>query len=271
MSFFELFPKVEYDFNRKGVKQNMVDIFRGVRPLPTFLDEFSAYKFYEIKNGERPDIVSQRIYGTSEYYWTFFVVNDFLHDGMRAWPMSQEDLFSYIEKEYEGYAITTNPTITRTGDGKITEFRDSLSGRFTLGETITGATSGATGKLTKKIIDMNQLIVQSTTGGAFIGDPTLVNNATELVVGQSSGDSVSTYQVYKFADAPYYYYKEDDVNKKPVTNGVHIVGGVPSSDLAYVTYRSHEYELNDERSRIRYVVPNYIEQFVDAFEELINV
>lgn len=348
MAFFELFPKVEYDFNRRGVKQNMVDLFRSVRPLPTFLDDISGYRFYEVKNGERPDIVSQRIYGTSDYYWTFFVVNDFLHDGMRSWPLSQEDLFSYIEKEYEGYVITTNPSITRTGDGIITEFRDSLAGRFQLGEEIVGATSGARGTFTKKNIDMNQLIVQNVTG-AFIGDPTLAQNSTELVVGQTSGDSVSTYQVFKFADAPYYYYETDANSRierisvisggtgytsaptvtiigngsgatavanvsngtitsirvtskgsgytssptisitggggsggsasaviykdgnKPVTNDVHISGGVPAYQLSYVTYRSHEYALNEERSKIRYVVPEYIEQFVDAYEELINV
>ena len=53
MSFFKHFPKVEYDFNRKGVKQSLTDIFRSVRPLPSFLDNFSGYKFYEVKNGER--------------------------------------------------------------------------------------------------------------------------------------------------------------------------------------------------------------------------
>ena len=40
--FFKQFPKVEYDFNRTGIKQNMVDLFRSVRPLPSFLDNFSA-------------------------------------------------------------------------------------------------------------------------------------------------------------------------------------------------------------------------------------
>jgi hypothetical protein len=270
MAFFELFPKIEYDFNRKGVKQNMVDLFRSVRPLPTFLDEVAGYRFYEVKNGERPDIVSQRLYGTPDYYWTFFVVNDFLHDGMRAWPMSQEDLFSYLEKEYEGYVITTNPSITRTGDGLVSEFRDSLSGRFELGEQIVGATSGARGTFTKKNVDMNQLVIQNVTG-AFIGDATTPQNTTELVVGQTSGDSVSTYQVYKFVDAPYYFYKTDDSEQKPVTNGVYISGGELSYQLSYVTYRTHEYALNEERSKIRYVVPSYIEQFVDAYEELINV
>ena len=269
MSFFRQFPKVEYDFNRTGVKQNMVDLFRSVRPLPSFLDNYSAYKFYEIKNGERPDIISKRLYGTTQYYWTFFAVNEFLHDGYRAWPMSQEDLFTYIEKEYEGYVIETNPVITRDTDQLITDHRNSLAGRFTLGETITGATSGATGTLTSKITDLSQLVVQNVTG-AFIGDQTPGSNTTELVVGGTSEDSVSTYNVYKYAEAPYYYYRTDDADLKPVTNANHIVGGVDALDLSYVSNRSHVIEENDERSKLRYVDPNYINQFVNDFEDLIN-
>jgi len=269
MSFFKQFPKVEYDFNRTGVKQNMVDLFRSIRPLPTFLDNYSGYKFYEIKNGERPDIVSQRLYGTTMFYWTFFVINDHLHDGYRAWPMSQEDLFDYIAKEYEGYVIETNPEIIRDSDGLITDHRDSLSGRFTLGETITGATSGASGTLKLKNADLSQLVIQNVTGGAFIGKST-GNATTELVIGQTSEDSVSTWNVYPYSEAPYYYYETIDTNKKPVTNADHIVGGIDSIHLSYVTNREHIIEENDERSKIRVVAPNSINDFVRRFKELIK-
>ena len=269
MSFFKQFPKVEYDFNRTGIKQNMVDLFRSVRALPTFLDNYTGYKFYRIKNGERPDIVSRRLYGTSQYYWTFFVINDFLHDGYRAWPLSQEDLFTYIEKEYEGYAIETNPVIVRDTDSLITDHRNSLAGRFIVGETITGATSGASGKLTRKITDLSQLIVQNVTGGAFIGQA-LAPSTTELVIGATSTDSVSTYNVYKYAEAPYYYYRTLDADKHPVTNKNHIVGGVDPLDLSYVSNRQHVIDENDKNSSIRYVDPAYINQFVNQFESLIN-
>jgi len=186
---------------------------------------------------------------------------------MRAWPMSQEDLFDYIAKEYEGYVIETNPVIVRDTDGLITDHRNSLSGRFTLGETITGATSGASGTLKLKNADLSQLVIQDVTGGAFIGT---AGSSTELVVGQTSGDSVSTWNVYPYAEAPYYYYKTDDALKKPVTNSDHILGGVDPLQLSYVTNREHIIEENDERSKMRYVDPAYVEQFVDQFEELIN-
>lgn len=263
MNFFKLFPTIPVDLQKDGRVNQMVHTFKSVRPLQNFIDQPSLYTFYEIQNGERPDIVSQRLYGTSEYYWTFFVINEFLHDGYRAWPMSQEQLFQYMESQYEGYVVETHATSS-------TALTNSLAGRFTLGETITGATSNATGTLTKKNIDMSQLVIQNVTG-AFIGSLVGITNTTELVIGGTSGDSVSTHRVFKYADAPYYYYREEDTKeKKPVSNAKHVVGGIADSDLAFVSNRTHEFNLNEKRSKIRYVDPNYISQFVDAYKKAIN-
>jgi len=278
MAFFQQFPKVEYDFNRQGVINNMVDIYRSVRPLQNFVDNTTAYVYYEVRNGERPDIVSRKLYGNQNFYWTFFVVNEALHDGLQTWPMSQEDLFTYIEREYEGYAITTNPVITRDSDGLIVAHENSLAGsvpgttkgKFQLGETITGGTSGATGTLVKKDLDLNQLIIQNVTG-AFIGDPTVVpTNLTERITGSTSGDFVDSYQAYKYAEAPHHWFLEGDKEEKVVTNGAYITGGEETSDITFKSNRAVVEEINDERSRIRVIAPSYIEQFADQFETLLN-
>lgn len=279
MAFFKQFPKIQYDFERNGVITNVVNIYRSVRPLREFIDNSSAYTFYEIKNGERPDIVSQRLYDNPNYYWTFFVINDDLHDGTRAWPMSQEDLFDYMEKEYEGYAITTNPTIVRNTDGIITSFQDSLAGSvpnvsdgaFTLGETITGSISGFSGTLTKKNVDMNQLIIQEVNSNAPLGDPNAISGGTELLVGSKSGDSVGTYQAFKYAEAPHHYFTTGDKEERYQTNGEFIQGGEASGTLSYKTNRSYVNELNEKRSKIRVIDPTYIDRFVDEFERLLNV
>ena len=279
MAFFKQFPKIQYDFERNGVITNVVNIYRSVRPLREFIDNSSAYTFYEIKNGERPDIVSQRLYDNPNYYWTFFVINDDLHDGTRAWPMSQEDLFDYMEKEYEGYAITTNPTIVRNTDGIITSFEDSLAGSvpnvsdgaFTLGETITGSISGFSGTLTKKNVDMNQLIIQNVNSQEPLGDPNAISGGTELLVGSKSGDSVGTYQAFKYAEAPHHYFTTGDKEERYQTNGEFIQGGEASGTLSYKTNRSYVNELNEKRSKIRVIDPRYIDRFVDEFERLLNV
>ena len=40
--YFNKFPKIKYDFNRDGIINNVIDIFRQVRPLQNFVDEFST-------------------------------------------------------------------------------------------------------------------------------------------------------------------------------------------------------------------------------------
>ena len=268
MPYFKQFPTIDYDINRTGAITPLKDIFRSVRPLPDLIDNFTGYRFYEVINGERPDLVSQRLYGTPDFYWTFFVVNDFLHDGYRSWPMSQEDLYAYINKEYAGKVLEIETT-TSTVDGKTTTI-DSIAGKFQLGEQIVGQTSGCQGKLIKKNTDMNQLIVQNVTT-AYLGNMHESGGVREEVRGALSTDVVNTYRVYDYADAPYYYYNEFDGEKKPVTSARHIEDGVDTSDLAFQSYRNFEFERNEERSKIRYVDANYVEKFVDKFEEFINV
>ena len=296
MNFFKLFPTVDYDINRTGTVQRMVDIFRSVRPLQSYVDNPSLYTFYEIKNGERPDVVSQRLYGTSQFYWTFFIINDFLHDGMRAWPMSQETLFDYLKQEYNGFAITTQPEIVTNTDGQIIEFKNSIVGKFTLDEKIRGGTSNALGTFVKRDLDLNQIVIQDVTG-TFQGDGAENNNNYEFLVGQTSGDSVQTYKVYPYAEAPHHYYKLNDKEERPVSNLTFIetadVGTIitntnesgqsfteelfaesiptPAGSLGYKSNRQYINELNESRSKIRVINSKYISKFVDEFERLINV
>jgi len=227
MSFFKLFPKVDYDINKTGTIQKIVDLYRSVRPLQNFIDEPSLYTKYEIKNGERPDIVSQRLYGTPDFYWTFFVVNAFLHDGYKVWPMSQELLLQYLNTEYEGYVITCDPNVLPNSDG-ILSTQNSIAGKFKLGETLTGGASGCSGTLVRKNIDLNQLIIQNVTLGSnnspYIGD----GNSVETIVGGTSSDSIQSHKVYKYVDAPHHYFvlesdpTNGEVQKRIYTNEVFI-------------------------------------------------
>lgn len=275
-NFFKKFPTVAYDFDRNGILQSMTDIFRHVKPLDNFIDESLGYRFYEIQDGERPDIVSQKIYGTPNYYWTFFVVNERLHDGYREWPMSQIDFSEYLDKKYEGVAIIPGrPTVTLNTDQLVIASNNALAGRFTMGETIQGQTSNATGTLKQKNVDMHQVVIQNVNGN-FLGDDTGLSSVEEIK-GIKSGDSVDTYKVYNYIDAPYQYYHQNDAEKKAVSYSNAFqdtssgnVGTVDEVNIKFITNRQHENELNDTRSFIRYISPQYIQEFVRKYENLIN-
>jgi len=259
LSFFKLFPTIEYDIFRNGIKSDFVDIYRFASPVMEMLDNEMSYKYYEILNGERPDIVSMNLYGTPSFYWTFFLVNEYLHDGLGVWPMSQENLASYMDQQYNGYAITTNPKTYVTGDEWVT--RDSIAGKFELGETIHGANSNAFGTLTKKNIDLNQLIVQDCTNEF---------ENLETISGEKTTHSVQAYRIYPYIDAPYYYYQTADEERRQVFNGGFIRGGTPDNEISFMTNRHNLFRMNETRSKIRVIDPAYINKFVENYEQVIN-
>ena len=100
MSFFQQFPKIEYDLQETNQFSKRFDIFRHVDVSTAQSDEFTSYLYYQVKDGERPDIVSYKLYNTPDYYWTFFVINDFLQAGFNEWYKSSFDFNRGLEIEY---------------------------------------------------------------------------------------------------------------------------------------------------------------------------
>lgn len=110
MSFFKQFPRIEYDVELNGIRRNVVDIYRYVDLIEEAADDVLAYKFVDVEDGERPDQLSQRLYGSPDYYWTFFITNDFLKDGISAWHKSSNELNDYIDYIYDdSYAVISVP------------------------------------------------------------------------------------------------------------------------------------------------------------------
>ena len=136
MSFFRIFPKVDYDNLGNGVLNKVIDIFRFVKTNQKFTDELSLYSYYEIPEGTRPDVVSQLLYGTPEYYWTFFIINEHLRTGLSSWPLSSSEFERYLSEEYDGVVVTCRPRYVLYGDGLLQSIENSLADRFQIGESV---------------------------------------------------------------------------------------------------------------------------------------
>jgi hypothetical protein len=266
--YFSNFPKVSYRFNPIGITQNVVDIFRHARSQDTFIDNPLAYQKYTIIDGERPDVVSQRLYGTPDLYWTFFVINESLNEVYSDWPMSQEALNKYIDYHFSGQVIETYPEVARTTDQLVNGHPNSLAGtgssnstNFSIGDTITGSLSGASGTLFKKNLDMSQLVIRDIDG-SFIEN--------EGITG--GGDPVTSYKVFEERLAPLYWYESSDPEKRPVTpnNVINTPLAVPRASCSYVSIYEHIININQENSQIKVIDPKYINQFVADFRKIIN-
>lgn len=267
MPFFQQFPKVDFDFLGDGTITRITDLFRFVKADEMYFDDMSTYQYYFVPSGERPDVVSEILYGTPAYYWTFFIINEHLKTGLSGWPMGPTEFEDYMNLEYAGIVIDTEPVVVRGSDGQITEYRNSLAGKYSIGETISGSTSMASGILKEKNLEMSQLVIRDVSGNF---------RPSEFIVGSASGSIVTSSQVYQWRDAPHHY---EDANGNPAYSGRFInefytAGGVrpeaSTINLKAVSYLQYETELNDDRANIRVVRPELVFQFAQKFRELIN-
>jgi hypothetical protein len=69
-------------------------------------DDASFYEKYEIKDGERPDALSYRLYGTSEYYWMFYLLNENIR--RQGWPLTLQEIQTKSREYYPNKVITTS-------------------------------------------------------------------------------------------------------------------------------------------------------------------
>jgi hypothetical protein len=258
MAFFRPFPYTKYEFAENGVKTDVVDIFRYVKLQDKLIDDMNAYRFYQIHDGERPDILSYKLYGTPDYYWTFFIINESLHEGMSGWPLSSEEFNNYMKSEYDGVIINARPQIIYDSDGLITDHRNSIADRFKIGETMKGLISGATGTLVGKNTRYNYLIIKDVVGEF---------RKTEIVRGQTTLDFVTSYEVFRRELGPKYY---TDTNGLITDHDLFIEGGTPLYEINMVSNREWEEAENDRKASIRIVRPEFIQEFVLNFKRLIS-
>ena len=84
-NFFRFFPVVDYKFGTNGGTDQFENISIYANVVDQVVNNVAAYQEYYLLPGERPDQVSQKLYNTPNYHWTFFLMNDTLRES--GWPL----------------------------------------------------------------------------------------------------------------------------------------------------------------------------------------
>ena len=113
--FFKNFPKVDYRFgdNELPVKQQDLSVY--IDALDQVKEYGSFYMNYQIQNKQRPDHISQILYDTTDYHWTFFLMNDKLRE--QGWPVDNSLIYPQAKIYYPNVCITTNGTALQLDTG----------------------------------------------------------------------------------------------------------------------------------------------------------
>ena len=236
--FFKNFPEVQYQLDGKVIY--IKDFFRKSKIDQESVKALIDYTYYELQEGERPDIAADKLYGSSDLHWTFFLVNDF--ENYYDWFKDATSFESYISKKYPGQiAIASQSTDivarkTSVGD---------TSNKFLLGEKVTSV-SGE-GRVILVEPEHNRIAID---GKGFV--------ANETITGKVSTKSFTPTSVIDHKDGVAYY-KNGSLRKN-----------TESSGYTSVSNYDDEYEKNEAKRKIKIISPGIIQNVVRRFEKVMK-
>jgi|TARA_R110000796_G_scaffold1312_16_gene5180 hypothetical protein len=109
-NYFKNFPKIDYSFGNNEAPVQFQDIGVYVDIIDQVKEYSTFYQAYNIENGQRPDQVSLDLYQSSNYYWTFYLLNDSLRTG--GWPLQDHEIYVKGREYYPHMAFTTNAVVS---------------------------------------------------------------------------------------------------------------------------------------------------------------
>jgi hypothetical protein len=89
MRYFEYFPSFEYS------NEPATNLIVRARVRHWVMENGTLYYKVVIRDGERPDTMASKYYGSSDYTWLLFYAND-IYDPIFDWPLSQDQFLLYL-------------------------------------------------------------------------------------------------------------------------------------------------------------------------------
>lgn len=147
-TFFQNFPLLNYRFGDEVNPALFQDLTVYIDLIDQIADDGSFYEKYTILDGERPDVLSFKLYNTIDYYWTFYLLNSHIRE--QGWPLSTQELYNYSRLYYPNKIVATED---------IEDFFRS----FKRGDTVIQGNElnpSAKGTILKRDLDLGQLTIK---------------------------------------------------------------------------------------------------------------
>jgi hypothetical protein len=112
--YFSYFPKTSYKPIDDGMDVDVVTNITTRFKMENSIKENSAtYYKYDIKDGETPEVIAYKYYGSAEKHWIVLMMNDIV-DPQYDWPLEYRTLSRFVENKYSAnnYADTANTNLS---------------------------------------------------------------------------------------------------------------------------------------------------------------
>jgi len=119
MSYFEMFPNIYYDAKGDGKFTIQKNILARLKLVDEVKKNIIGFDYYDVKDGETPEMIAHKYYGDSNYHWTILLVNEIV-DYYEDWPMSVQRFEEFVKEKYDNPQAIHHYEITQTsGDTSV--------------------------------------------------------------------------------------------------------------------------------------------------------
>ena len=238
--YFQNFAFVRYRFgdNESPVLFNNITAYTDI--LDQLKDNVSLYNKYTIVAGERPDTLSYKLYGTTDFYWTFYLLND--HIRLSGWPVPDYELLTTAQSKYPHRTIVTNTNFANI---------------FPIGQVVTGQQSNTSGAVVAKRPDFGQITIETTNNFTVGENIQYRDNDGNFQSVTVVADTFQYNAIHHYEDADGVY---QDLTLFDFNN--------PSSLWTPVTFRDRLEERNEELKEIIVLREGVVTQVASEFNSL---
>ena len=177
--YFSKFPLTLYSLDDRRTIQLVTNIATRAVISDSIKDNLTAYEYYDIQDGDTPEVLAYKLYGDSSLHWVILHTNDIL-DARFGWPLTTDNLTKYIDDKYidsgaihhyedsSGNYLNANISISSNAA--------FLANVFYADVIVTNSTVPGEGYITFKV-DNSNITIATTAGGFRVGDKINAGNA----------------------------------------------------------------------------------------------
>ena len=254
MSYFDKMPLLNYEFNinNDAEVRKIRDITLNLRFQKHLLDDITVFDYYNIQDGESPEMVANRFYGSPIYHWVVMLMNE-RFDVLEDWPLSSTQFERYMTDVYGSRNFRNVHHYTNENGRPITETSVYLDPYKVPTDIVCN-------------ISLDSQTIQSATPNAF---QEYITNGTHVALAGIGINLDNMIFVSRFIDNSHAVISEPALmtNQSKLTFTPMIdpmKTAIPITNLEYETY------VNESKRRIKLLHPTLLQSVVQQFSTLMK-
>ena len=113
MAYFSSFPVIWYDSFGNGNSQVVTNLLRRVGMRTKVKSNKLFFDTYDVKEGETPEMLADKLYNDVELHWIILMVND-ITDRYHQWPLNAPQFLAFINDKYSNVDAVHHYEIAQT-------------------------------------------------------------------------------------------------------------------------------------------------------------